>query len=77
MPTDKGELGKRIAFARELAGLQQAALARLLDLTPQTMWRYETGRSMPSLDTLARIAVLCGVSRDWLIFGEGEPRVAA
>lgn len=49
-------IGKRIRDDREAKGMSQAELARRLDLTSMTAWRYEDGRIRIPLATLERIA---------------------
>ena len=62
MPVTREELGKRIAAARERAGLTQAELAREVELTQSAVSRIESGeRSVDSLE-LAAIAERLGVS---------------
>lgn len=77
MPTIRGDLGKRIRFARELASLRVAELAALLEVEPNTVYRWEQGVRTPSLELLKRIADICSVSFGWLVSGEGEPRSEA
>ncbi|NAZ80794.1 ImmA/IrrE family metallo-endopeptidase [Kineococcus sp. R8] len=46
----------RLVLARKRAGLTASALARLVDVTPQSIHNYEAGRQSPSEETLGRIA---------------------
>jgi Zn-dependent peptidase ImmA (M78 family)/DNA-binding XRE family transcriptional regulator len=62
VPVTREELGKRIAAARERAGLTQAQLAREVGLTQSAVSRIESGeRSVDSLE-LAAIADRLGIS---------------
>ncbi len=63
-------LGPRIAVLRRNAGMSQAELARHLRISPSTMGMYEQGRREPSLETLAAMAELFGVSIDFLVTGQ-------
>lgn len=60
------EQAPEFAIARELigarvrAGLTQSDVARLMHTTQSTIARLESGRTMPSLRTLARYAEVTG-----------------
>lgn len=58
---------KRLRTLREQFGMTQKALADRLDTTQQTVGRWETGRAQPSVAVLRDIAVLFGVSLDYLL----------
>lgn len=49
-------IGSRIRNAREKKCLTQAALAMLMGVTVQTVWRWENGVRIPDVPTLQRIA---------------------
>ena len=67
---------QRLKELRKLNGLSQATLSSLLGVTQQAVGKWETGRSTPDPQTLARVAAYFKVSTDYLlgvvIFGEGE-----
>lgn len=74
------DLHDRMRVARLAAGLSQSQVARLLNVTPHTVYRYERQALTPSLSHLARLARELGVSIDWLVTGDGkgpEPRQGA
>ncbi len=48
--------GERLIFARKRRQVSQAELARIADLAPRSLQRYERGHESPKEDTLARIA---------------------
>lgn len=78
MPTIRGEIGKRIRFARtELAVMRVAELAAELGVLTITVYRWENGKSRASLETLEQIALALRVSLPWLLTGQGEARAAA
>jgi transcriptional regulator with XRE-family HTH domain len=52
------------------AGFTRKSLAEALQITPGMVSQYTRGKARPSLDTLAQVADLLGVSLDYLIFGE-------
>ncbi len=58
---------KRLKELRKRDGLSQASLSSLLDVTQQAVGKWETGRSTPDPQTLARIAELFRVSADYLL----------
>lgn len=47
---------QRLKELRKLNGLSQAALSSLLGVTQQAVGKWETGRSTPDPQTLARVA---------------------
>lgn len=64
------DLGPRIKRLRESMGLSQAALARELGVGPGRINHWETGDNQPSLEMLAKLSELGGVTTDWLVRGE-------
>ena len=63
-------LGARIAALRRSAGMNQAALAEKLRISPSAVGMYEQGRREPSLQILAKLAEIFGVSIDFLVTGK-------
>lgn len=62
---------KRLKEAREKSDLTQIALAKMINVTPQTISSYEKGKTgeklkLPTLDKAVLIAEKLGVSLDWL-----------
>lgn len=68
--------GRRVRKARELAGLRQCDIARAIGCARNTVYRWESGRSLPSVEDCTVVAVYTGVSLAWLIVGEGTARAA-
>ena len=67
-------LGERLRRAREAAGLSQRELARLTEVTRNTISQVERGRRREvSTWTLARFADATGKTMDWLYGREGGP----
>ncbi len=66
------EIGTRIRTARKNAGLDVKELARHLEREPQTIYRWEWGKSEPTLRELEMIAAKCGVSLGWLVAGDHD-----
>lgn len=60
------EIGKEIRRLREDRGLTQEALAEALNVTAQSISKWERGTSMPDVQMLPRIAVFFGVTIDQL-----------
>ena len=59
----------------EGAGLQRdAQLAGLLGVTPQAVSQARRKHKIPE-NWMTRVAMQCGISLDWLLFGTGTPRV--
>lgn len=63
-------LGTRLAMLRKAAGMNQTQLAQLLKISCSAVGMYEQGRREPSLETLAAIARIFGVSIDFLVTGK-------
>ncbi len=61
---------ERIASLRRTAGLSQAALADLLDVSRQAIGKWESGASLPGLDNLQALAAALHVSCDELLTGQ-------
>ena len=59
-----------IKEAREIVGLSQRALAKLIGVAPNTMHGYESGKHDPKSDQLQKIAEACGVTVDFLLTGK-------
>ena len=60
------EMGKEIRRLRNGRGLTQEALAAALNVTAQTVSKWECGNSIPDVQLLPEIAVFFGVSIDQL-----------
>ncbi len=60
------EMGKEIRRLRNDRGLTQEALAAALNVTAQTVSKWETGNSIPDVQLLPEIAVFFGVTIDQL-----------
>lgn len=66
-------LGARIAALRREAGMSQAQLAAMLQISPSAMGMYEQGRREPSVQILVRMAEVLEVSTDYLLTGVPGP----
>jgi transcriptional regulator with XRE-family HTH domain len=53
---DKKKLGKKIKLARVELDFTQTDFAREIGATQKSISRYEAGTSLPSLETLVKIA---------------------
>ena len=53
---DKKKLGKKIRLARIEVDLNQTQLAKKINAKQKSISRYETGISLPSIETLVKIA---------------------
>ena len=67
----EGYIGKRIQKFREECGISRNEFAGLLNVTPPTVHRWETGVRMPDLTTIMKIANILGIKVEDLI--EKEP----
>lgn len=59
---NKLETGKRIAALRNKLGYSQAVFAEKLNVTPQAVSKWETGATLPDVDTLLIISWMCRVT---------------
>jgi transcriptional regulator with XRE-family HTH domain len=57
-----GAVATRLETIRNRGGMKSRDVAQLLDTTPQTVSRWQTGRSEPQTDRLHRLLAL-----EWLI----------
>jgi transcriptional regulator with XRE-family HTH domain len=55
-------LGKALSLLRELRGKSQAEIARAAGVGKSQISKYEKGRELPKLDSLARILEALGVA---------------
>lgn len=67
---EERSLGERIAALRARAGLSQEDLAGLLEVSRQSVSKWETDSSVPDLDKLVKLSESFGVSLDELVKGE-------
>ena len=54
--------------------LKQKDVAERLGVSPQVYYRYENGKSIPSVDLIMGIADIFGVTTDYLLGRSDEPR---
>lgn len=70
------ELGEHIYQLRSARGMSQSDLADALEVSRQSISKWETGGSVPELDKLMKISELFGITLDELVTGE-KPEVPA
>lgn len=61
------ELAKKICLLRSQARMTQLALAEKLDVSRQTVSKWELGTAQPELDKLVALSELFHVSTDYLL----------
>jgi transcriptional regulator with XRE-family HTH domain len=68
-------LAKRIHQARQQTGISRSELARQVGVkaSAAAQWEYPKGTA-PSVAHLAKIAIVTGLSFEWLATGRGVPR---
>ena len=64
--------GDRLKAARKEHGFSQEQLAEHLDVSRQSVTKWETGISFPEVKTLLRMASLLNRELDWLLYDEKE-----
>jgi transcriptional regulator with XRE-family HTH domain len=74
---DVTRLSGRVRFARTLAGLSKAELARRVGvcLSAAVQWELAKGTS-PTVNNLVKIATIACVGFEWLATGRGSPKLA-
>ncbi|MBR7147128.1 MAG: helix-turn-helix transcriptional regulator [Oscillospiraceae bacterium] len=70
-------LGQNIARLRGEKHLSQGELADALDVSRQSISKWETDASVPELEKLVKLSELFGVSLDELVKGEREEKAEA
>ena len=66
-------LGSRIKTARQVARLNQLALAKRLGVTPQAVSQWERGETIPDADRIRDIAKATTSNFYWLLDGDIRP----
>lgn len=64
---NKEEIGKRIAFFRKEKGITQKELADFLHISYQAVSKWESGKSLPTVEMLYEISNLLHVTFDMLL----------
>jgi transcriptional regulator with XRE-family HTH domain len=68
------EIGKRLAWAREAAGLSGRRLADLAGLSSPYLLKLERGDYVsPGVDRVGHVAGVLGLDLNWVLSGVGEP----
>ena len=65
-------IGARLSAAMGLRGPTTADVARLTEISRQTIWRYQRGRTCQSFHLMAVLAHALDVSLDYLAYGTGQ-----
>ena len=65
-------LGEKIQFLRKKAGLSQEQLAEELNVSRQSVSKWESDAATPDTDKIRSISVLFDVSADYLLFDQCE-----
>ena len=66
-------IGKRIMTLRKKAGMSQEDLASKLNVSRQSISKWESGQSLPDVEKIALISKIFNVSTDSLIHGTEMP----
>lgn len=61
------EFSQRLAMMRQGRGMTQQRLAEKLGVTAQAVSKYETGQSLPDVQTLKSLAGILGCTTDYLL----------
>ena len=72
MPTNSNDFPRRLSLAAKRAGLSQAALATIVDVSPSTVSDWYAGRYLPRAEVLMQLPEVLDVSGHWLLTGRGR-----
>ena len=70
------ELMQRVASILKERDISQASFARSIDVSPQTLSGWMTGRNQPNIQAVARMCESLSVSPSWLITGREDVATA-
>ncbi len=74
---DERQIGRRLAEARDAAGLSRRELADHLGVKESTIAKWESGERSPRGQRVSKLAGILGVSLSWILVGRGiEPHAA-
>lgn len=71
-----GEIGDNIRRARILREMTQEYVSNELNISRQSISRWENGRGYPDVEKLVKLSVLYDVTMDYLLLGKDDPSVA-
>ena len=66
------DLARQIKSLRRRKGLTQNTLSELMNVTPQAVSKWETGRALPDLSRLDELAAVLGVEITELLCGQDQ-----
>ena len=66
------DIGKRILELRNNAGLTQESLAEKINISRQSVAKWERNESIPDVERLVELSQIFGISIDFLIKGKNE-----
>lgn len=66
------ELKEKLAVLREKQGLSQGEIAEKINVSRQTVYKWERGTAVPSTENLILLGELYGISLDELVNGDLE-----
>lgn len=69
---DGEAVGKRIYILRKGKGLTIEEFGAIIGYCKSSIWSWEYGKRLPSLDAVKKMCLLFGCSADFLIFGIGR-----
>ena len=68
-------LGEKLIKLRKEKNLSQEEAANILNVSRQTISKWETDMSTPDFDKIVPICELYGISTEELLKGESKPKV--
>lgn len=69
----RGDIARRIEERLEATGIAQRALAKTLDVSPETVWKWVNGKTVPSAENIPGLASALGKPIAWFFGTDEEP----
>ncbi len=63
-------VSKQLIHLRNVKGISQEELASLMDVTRQSVSKWETGQALPDSEKIVRLSEIFGVTTDYLLKGK-------
>lgn len=65
-------IGEKIRFYRKKRGMSQVSLAKLLEITPQQLQKYEKGKDRIRVSKLLKVAEILSVNMNHFLKNQGN-----
>ena len=69
---DMPAIGARLRMLRNAKSITMQEMADIFDISRQTLYKWEYGKTVPDHSNLHALKDFFGVSSDFILFGEGQ-----